>query len=429
MARSLTHRALARHQLISVAGLVSRPVRLVDGPQIGRVADVAVAWASDTYPAVTGLVARVARHRTFVPFARITALTPEDVVLSSSVLDLSAFERRDGETLLMSDVVDHQLVDVNGVQVVRASDLYLAEVGAAVRLVGVETGIISLGRRLGPARWRSRATPSRVIDWADIHPAGRGGAVRLDRANRELRRLRPGDLADLVESLGHAERAQLVTTFDAEPAADVLEEMEGAPRQNVLRHLDPVRAAPILEAMEPDEAVDALRDLPTRAREALLAALAPASRETLDALLTYRTGTAGGIMTTALAMLRGNDTVAHAVALLRELESHRGDIDAVLVVSDEGTLVDDVSLFDLVVASREARLCDLVGEPWPATLGPNDSLDLVVDAVRSSRRSSLVVVDEERRPLGRILLDDVIDALRSATNARQPAPHSEVAGP
>ena len=92
-----------------------------------------------------------------------------------------------------------------------------------------------------------------MIDWADIHPAGRGGAVRLDRANRELRRLRPADLADLVESLGHVDRAELVTTFDAELAADVLEEMEGAPRQNVLRHLDPVRAARILAAMEPDE--------------------------------------------------------------------------------------------------------------------------------------------------------------------------------
>ncbi len=218
MARSLTHRAPARHHLISVAGLVGRPVRLTDGPQIGRVADVVVRWASDIYPALTGLVARMAGHRTFVPFARITELGPDAVVLSSSVLDLRAFEQRDGETLLMADVVDHQLVDVNGVQVVRASDLYLAEVDARVRLVGVETGIVPLARRLGPARWRTRATPSRVIDWADIHPAGRGGAVRLDRANRELRRLRPADLADLVESLGHVDRAELVTTFDAELA-------------------------------------------------------------------------------------------------------------------------------------------------------------------------------------------------------------------
>ncbi len=263
MARSLTHRALARQHLISVAGLVGRPVRLTDGPQIGRVADVVVRWASDTYPALTGLVARMAGHRTFVPFARITELGSDAVVLSSSVLDLRAFERRDGETLLMADVVDHQLVDVNGVKVVRPSDLYLAEVGARVCLVGVETGILPLACRLGPARWRTRATPSQVIDWANIHPAGRGGAVRLDRANRELRRLRPADLADLVESLSHVDRAELVTTFDAELAADVLEEMEGAPRQNVLRHLDPVRAAPIVAAMEPDEAADALRDMPT----------------------------------------------------------------------------------------------------------------------------------------------------------------------
>ncbi len=134
-------------------------------------------------------------------------------------------------------------------------------------------------------------------------------------------------------------------------------------------------------------------------------------------------------MTTALATLRGRDTVADAIELLRELEAHRVDIDAVLVVSDEGTLVDDVSLFELLVAPRDACLGDLVGEPWPATLGPNASLDMVVDAVRSSRRSSLVVVGHDRRPLGRILLDDVIDALWPATNVGKPTLHSEVAGP
>jgi uncharacterized protein YrrD len=206
MARSLTRRALARQHLLSVAGLVGRPVRLPDGPQVGRVADVVVCWAHDTYPALTGLVARVAGHRTFVPFALITQLGREAVVLSSSVLDLRAFERRDGETLLMADVVDHQLVDVDGVHIARASDLYLAEVDARVRLVGVETGLIPLARRLGPARRRMRATPSRMIDWAEIHPAGGVGRVSFDRANRELRRLGPADLADLVESLGQVAR-------------------------------------------------------------------------------------------------------------------------------------------------------------------------------------------------------------------------------
>ena len=90
-------------------------------------------------------------------------------------------------------------------------------------------------------------------------------------------------------------------------------------------------------------------------RRALLAALAPATREALDALLAYRTGTAGGIMTTALATLRERDTVADAIELLRELEAHRVDIDAVLVVSDEGRLVDDISLFELLVARSRRR--------------------------------------------------------------------------
>ena len=63
---------------------------------------------------------------------------------------------REGETALAREVLDHQLVDIDGARVVRASDLYLATVGGPVRLVGVDVGFGSLLRRLGPTRWRTR---------------------------------------------------------------------------------------------------------------------------------------------------------------------------------------------------------------------------------------------------------------------------------
>src|SRR5581483_8745896 len=107
------------------------------------------------------------------------------------------FERRPGEVMLGRDVLDHQLVDVDGVQVIRAADLYLAPVLGSIRLVGVDVSTSSLLRRLGPARWRSRPTPGRVIDWAAIQPFGGPGPIRLRRTNQELHRLRPAELADL----------------------------------------------------------------------------------------------------------------------------------------------------------------------------------------------------------------------------------------
>jgi CBS domain-containing protein len=400
-----------REQLVSVAGLVGRPVRLGDGRDVGRVVDVVVHWSGESYPHVAGIVVRVGRRRAFVPIEDIASLTAVVVTLSSSRLDVRDFQARSGEVALMADVVDHQLVDIDGVQVVRAADLYLASVGARWLLVGVETGMLSLMRRLGPARGRSRATPERVIDWADVQPVGRAGTLRLDRTNRELRRLRPGDLADLLEELGHPQRAELVGALDVDVAADALEEMEDAQRDRLLRHLDPQQAAAIVAEMEPDEAADALRDLDDDRRSALLAYLPADANATITTLLAYHGDTAGGIMTTVVVLVPQHEPVSAVLDRLRELEDHRADLDAVLVVDDDGRLLDDVSLFELALAPHDSPVGDLVGPPWPIVVAPDATLDEVVDAVLSNRRSSIVVADGESRPLGRVLVDDVLDAL------------------
>jgi len=410
-AARLVEQRQVREHLISVAGLVGRPVQLGDGREVGRVVDVVTSWSGESHLPVAGVVVRVGRRRAFVPIRDVASFSATGLTLASSRLDVRDFERRPGEARLMADVVDHQLVDIDGVQVVRAADLYLATIAGVVRLVGVETAGMSLVRRLGPARWRSRARPERVIDWADVQPVARSGDVRLDRANRELRRLRPGDLADLLEVLGHPQRQQLVGVLDADVAADALEEMDEDQRDRVLRHLTPERAAAIVAEMEPDEAVEALRDLDAAPRAALLAQLPPASSDTMRTLLGYAEDTAGGIMTTIVAVAESTERVSSVVDRLRDLDDHRADIDGVLVVAADGHLLDDVSLFELLVASSDGRIGDLVGPPWPIVVRPEAGLDQVVDAVLSNRRTSVVVTDADGRPLGRVLADDVLDAL------------------
>src|SRR3954451_3655133 len=232
--RLLTNRVVA-DALVSVAALVGRPVIDHRAGEVGRVIDLVVRWRGEPYPPVTGIVMRVGRRRAFVPLDHIAEINSDRVTLDSVRLDLRDFERRDGEVVLNGDVIDHQLVDGDGVRVVRAADLYLAKVGEEYKLVGVDVGFQTLLRRLGPPRWRTRPTPDRVIDWAAIQPFGTGGTeaadapghqVHMDQPNQALRRLRPGELADLLEELGRDERQELLARLDQETAADALEEME-----------------------------------------------------------------------------------------------------------------------------------------------------------------------------------------------------------
>ncbi len=409
--RLLAQRAVAE-SIISMAGLVGAPVHNSVGLEVGRVVDVVARWEGASYPPVTGLVVKVGRRAIFVPADLIASLAARRVELRSARLDLRDFVRRPGEVALTADVVDHQLIDVEGVRVVRAADLYLARALGALRLVGVDVGFQTLLRRLGPAWMRARPRPDRVIDWASIQPFGTAdGLVRMRRPNQALHRLRPGELADLLEELGRTERQELLDSLEPAAAADALEEMDADELAVLLRESTPARGAALLAGMEPDEAADALRDLDEHDRTRLLAAMPVDASTRLRRLLRYPAGTAGGLMTSHLVLVKADAVVEQVREQLRADDEHRADVDAVIVVDDAGRMLDDVSVFELFLAEPTRPLGAFVAAPAPVTVAPDADLEVVVEAFIESRGSSLLVVDSHGAPVGRILADDLVDAL------------------
>lgn len=413
--RLLANRAVA-DALVSAAALAGRPVLDHHGAEVGRVVDLVVRWQGESYPPLTGIVMRVGRRRAYVPIDQITEIAPDRVTLESTRLDLRDFDAREGEVVLNGDVIDHQLVDVDGVRVVRASDLYLARVAGEYRLVGVDVGFQTLLRRLGPTRWRVRATPERVIDWAAIQSfgspgTGRRGPMQSKAPNQALRRLRPAELADLLEELGREERQELLDRLDPEVAADALEEMSPEELGALLRESEADRAAALVAEMESDEAADALRDLEPDEAEELLNHMPEATAASLRSLLAYSKGSAGGLMTTNLVLVRPEQTVGEVRRVLRTQAEHQADVDAVIIVDDDGRVVHDLGLFELLVAASDDAVINVAAPPEPVTVGPDTPLTEVIEQFIDSRGSSLLVVDDDHRPVGRILADDLVDAL------------------
>lgn len=404
--------------LISLAGIVGRPVLHQRGDEIGRLVDVVCRWAGEPYPAVTGLVVRVGRRRAFLPVESVERVDSGGVGLRSARLDLRDFQARDGEVQLAHDVLDHQLVDVDGVRVIRASDLYLAGTEGEWRLVGAEVGLKVLARRIGPAWFRTRPDPVKVIDWSMIQALGaaeqEGAAarqVRMGAANSALRALRPADLADLLADLGRGPRNELLQMVEPETAADALEEMEADDLESLLREAPDEQAARLLDAMEPDEAVDALRDLPDDDRERLLSLIPAENAARLRELLGYDERTAGGLMNPMLITAVETDTVAVVVQRLRAEAEHLGEMDAICVLDDAGRLIDDVTMVELLVAEPTTPIAELVGPPWPVTVDVDAPLREVLAEFIDGRRQSIIVLDADGRPVGRILADDLVDAL------------------
>jgi CBS domain-containing protein len=403
-----------RSELVSLAGLIGQPVLNQAGQQIGHMADVVARWDSNQpYPPVTGLIVRVGRRRAWLPVDAVEEVGRDRIRLNTARLDLRDVALRPGEVELARDVIDHQLVDTDGARVIRASDLYLAQVAGVVQLVGVDVGFNSLLRRLGPARFRSRPTPDKVIDWASITSFGsqRGPGGTLQAAEHGLQRLRPGELADLLEDLGRAERQDLLSRLTPQQAADALEEMQDEELVRLLRESDTAGAAALLSRMEPDEAADGLRDLDPGEQRKLLAAMPAEARAAVVPLLSYAERSAGGIMTTVLVTATPAETIMQVRDRLRANREHAEDLAGIIVLGDEGQLLDDVSMTELFLADLEATVDDLIGPPWPVTVTPDAGLDEIAERLVETRRSWVVVVDDQERPLGRILADDVLDML------------------
>jgi CBS domain-containing protein len=414
----LTTSRQVRQNIISLVGLDGRPVVNPAGEEVGHLVDlVARVRGGDDYPAITGIVVRIGRRQAYLDASVIDHIDRRSVTLRTARMDLREFRRRPDEVLLARDILDHQLVDTDEVQVIRAADLYLAQVGDQVRLVGVDVSLQTLLRRLGPKRFRWHPTPDRVIDWAAIESFGEDSpeepaAMKLRTPSSALRRLRPAELADVLEGLGRSGRKELLASLDHDLAADALEEMEPDELTALLREMEPAQAASLVAAMEPDEAAEALRELPEEEQAQLLARMPPATQRELARLLGYAPDEAGGVMTTVLACAQPHETVEEVRKRLVKLAKHQTEIDSVVVLDAEGRLIGDVSAFDLLVSKGSRQLAELIDpDDPPVTLRPDADIDTVATEMVESRRSSLLVVDDEGKPLGRILADDVLDAL------------------
>lgn len=415
---SVLARKNIRDSLVSVAGLIGRPVRDDEGRDLGKLVDIVVRHGEETYPAVSGLIVKVGQRTSFIDGARISKLTKDEIRLSSTKINLREYTRRPGESLLNADVIDHQIVDVNGLRVVRSSDLYLAPLDREIRLVGVDISFVSFLRRIVPGTIRRRPTPERVVDWATVASlTDSTGEVRTSGPRSALSRLRPADLADLIEDLVGREQGALIELLDPDLAADVLEEMEDEDLQGLLRGLPAERAAELLGRMEPDESAEVLRDLDDEHRESILNAMAHETANSLRLLVTFDEALAGGVMTTHSVICRGTDTVAQALALL--VKNRQRDVsDGVVVVDSKGKLLDHIQMIELVSAKSSSVLADLMGPPFPTAVGLNTPLDEVIDEFSNNRGSSIIVIDETNKPVGRIMADDLVDALVARTARR-----------
>jgi magnesium transporter len=401
--------------MLYLSQVLGRPVHDVEGEKLAGIRDIVVRFGTTDYPPVIGLVARFSRRNFFLPWSQLTYFNEGGAKLKSDVLNLRPFTRREGEVLLARDVLDKQLIDVDGKRVVRVNDVQLIEAGDEWRITGADVTFQGFLRRLLPNGFYGASRAVEVIDWADVGYLATETAtagVQLKSAKGKLSRLHPVEIAQLAESLSPIHRTGIVESLDNETAAEMLEEMSTENQARILEDMDEERAADILEMMSPDEAADVLGELPEGKAQELFDLMDEEEKADVAELLPYDADTAGGLMTTEFIVFPRDLTVGEAIARLRSMAETPNMIYTFYVVEKENSwqLCGVISLRSLILADPLFRLDQVMRDNYQQA-HPEDSAEEVSQTVADYNLLALPVVDDEGDIVGIVTVDDAMEIL------------------
>ena len=384
---------------------------------VGHVRDLTVR-VQEPYPIVTGLV--LSRRRELaIPWAAVRTFAAREVALRVAADDVHKVATDPHDVWLSRDVLDKQVIDLDGRRVVRVNDLQLTESGAQMLLVGADIGIRGILRRLGlegvvksVLATLRKPLPMVLVSWDVVQPVreGHDDAVHLRISGKRIEKLHPADIADIVEELGSRERTAVFESLSEEIAADTLEEMELDDQVSVIEHMDVERASDILEELPPDEVADILAEVPEERAQEILRRMEKDEAEDVQALLKYRDDTAGGLMTTEFVAVPDHLTAADCIETLRRLEPEAESIYYVYVVDDEGRLQGVLSLRDLIVAQPPTPIEDIMIRDV-VSVGIDTSVQEIAAVLSKYNLLAVPVVDDEHALRGIVTVDDALEGV------------------
>jgi len=408
---------------LALTELLGLPVFDTAGDRCGRVHEMALAPQEDR-ARVAVIIVRTKAGDRILPFTAVASING-GFRAATAASTWAASNGAEGLFLLARDLLDQQIIDINGRKVVRVNDVDLHEDTSnnhpVLKIGSVDVGARGAIRRLlkgivpvAALRALLRQIPPRTIPWefVDLIETDPARRVKLKISHERLARLHPADIADIVEELAPDEREAVFETLDEDVAAEALEEIEPKVQKAIVESLDSDRAADIVEEMDPDAAADLLADLPEERTSEILLEMAPEEREEVSGLLEFKETTAAGRMNTEYLALGLAATAHDAVEALRGFEGGIEAVSTIYLVDSRGTLAGAVPLAKLVLAGSETPLLSLTQEPLISCLAGADD-KVVAELFDKYNLLTLPVVDDTRKLTGVITSDDVISVLRA----------------
>ncbi|MDR3687365.1 MAG: CBS domain-containing protein [Coriobacteriia bacterium] len=407
--------------MIYLSRMLGKPVLDAQGEEIGHISDIAIA-TGEVFPRVTSLAFKGPDRTPFMLSWRkyVAEFDGEQIALNVPQADLRFSYLQPDEVLLARDLMSKQIVDTQGMKVVRVNDLKLSESRNQLRLLGAEVGARGILRGISPAletatdwvvhRFGGKLS-EHLIAWNYMDLLDRDlSQVKLSVTHKRLDELHPADVADIIEQLSPSQRAAIFTHLDNESAADTISELEDELQADVIDDLSESRASDLLAEMDPDDAADIIGDLPYDKAERLLRLMGVEDASSIRSLLGYKDKTAGGIMTPEVTTVSEDMTVQAVIEKLRAESAEHESVYYVYVVEAGCRLSGVISLRDLLMSSPDTLVSE-IAERDLFTAHVDDDQEDVAEQMSKYDLLALPVLDENGCLLGIVTVDDALDVL------------------
>ena len=407
--------------MLYLSQMMGKPVVDATGEKIGTISDLAIS-TGEVFPRITSLAFQGPGKVPFMISWRkyVEEFAEDGIRLSVPAHDIRFSYLQPEEILLARDLLNRQIVDTQGMKVVRVNDLKLSISGTQLRLLGAEVGARGILRGLAP--WLERAVVAvakvfgrrideQIIAWNYMDLLDRDlSEVQLSVTHKRLDELHPADVADILEQLDPQQRANVFQHLDDAQATEAISEMEDEYQADFIEDLDDARAAGLLGSMDPDDAADIVRDLSYEKAETLLRLMGVEDATEIRRLLGYKDGTAGGMMTTQFVAVKADNTVGETIEVLRELDDDHPTVHYVYVLNDYDEFVGVLSLRTLVLTDDARPVRDVMFDDVISATPDETEEDVAADIFKYEL-PAMPVVDEHNMLLGIVTVDDAWDAI------------------
>lgn len=404
--------------------IIGKSVCTDSGKTLGKVQDLVVAM-DQTRPKVVALVVKQQGESRIMDFGgcMLEERNGQTALFCQSLVPISPDPAQ--TVFLGKGVMDHTVVDLHGRRMVKVVDLKMVANGEAVFVTAVDVGIEGRLRRRGLdgvikniAKLLGRTVPTRLIPWEDVDAVGFGhAAIRVSKDHTNLAKLHPADLADILEDLDHPTQMAVFSSLDDDQAADVLEELDMDTQISMIESLSVEKAADLLEKMPADEVADLLDELHESKAEQLLNEMDMESSEDVRELMDYPDNTVGSIMSTDIVCFFENHTVEETIRELRQMKPESDVIYYLYVVDSEERLISTVSLRDIIISEPDVKLNQIMNRTI-VYVQDSDKIDSLNEIVAKYSLLAVPVVDVNRKLLGMVVINDIMETLLKARRIR-----------